>query len=559
MSALPTTTARASRWAPPISLPPEAVIGLLCLYWSLTANRSFLVGARNAMEGASLSLMLVLGLMLALLHFVLVAPLVTRYGGRLVLAVMVLVAAVSSHFVQSVGAVIDPDMLRNVLRTHWTESRELLNLSMLTHVLVQAVPAWWFLSQVRMTPPSGPWWRSPLRRSGTWLLAVLAFLVLLFSVYQPVSSLMRNHKALRYQILPAAPLWSTPRSLFNEAKEARRVREPIGQDAQPGPSWQAQTRPRVLVLVVGETVRSANWGSHTSLDGSARNTAPLTGALPDLALFPVVQSCGTHTESSLPCMFAPIGRRDYDEDRIRRQLSLMHVLHQAGVGVRWRNNQSGCKGVCEGLPIEHTSELPLDPALCPKGQCRDEALLHGLAQDLAQAQGTQVWVLHMLGNHGPAYHRRVPPGATPYQPYCAHDDLGRCSRVDIVNAYDNALRHTDALLAQLWQTMKSASNVDTALIFIPDHGESLGERGMYLHGLPYAVAPREQTEVPMLLGLSPGFAQARGWTQDCLRSLPSKTTAPQHDHLFHTVLTLVDVRTQLYDPQWDLMRPCQNP
>jgi len=431
---------------------------------------------------------------------------------------------------------------------------------MLVHSLVQAVPAWWFLSQVRIAPRAGGRWRALGRRVAWWGAALAAFVLLLVSVYQPLSSLMRNHKALRYQLVPAAPLWSTPRSLLNEAKEARRVREPIGLDARPGPSWASAPRPRVLVLVVGETARAANWGTHTTLDGTVRNTAPLTEANPAFARFPVVRTCGTHTESSLPCMFAPVGRRDYDEDRIRRQQSLLHVLQRAGVAVRWRDNQSGCKGVCDGLPQETVRELTVDPTLCADGTCLDDALLNGLEADLAQAargQGTQIWVLHMLGNHGPAYHRRVPAGATPFEPHCAQDDLGRCSRAEIVNAYDNALRHTDAVLDRLWRRLQTAKDVDTAMLFVPDHGESLGERGIYLHGLPYAVAPREQTEVPMLLGLSPGFAQARGWSQDCVKALPAKVAEPQHDHLFHTLLTLLDVRTALYDPAWDLMRPCQ--
>ena len=532
-------------------------MAVLCAYWALTANRAFLVNARAALGGGQVGVLLALVALAALLHFLLLAPLMTRAWGRLTLAVLVGVAAISSHFVQALGAAMDPDMLRNAMRTQWTEARELFTPSLLVHVLVQAVPAWWLLSQARIAPRQGGWWRALSRRLAWWGAALVAFLVLLFSVYQPLSSLMRNHKALRYQLVPAAPLWSAPRSLFNEAKEARRVREPIGQDAQPGASWAQAQRPRVLVLVVGETVRAANWGTHTTLDGTVRNTAPLTEANAELVRFPVVTTCGTHTESSLPCMFAPVGRRDYDEDRIRRQHSLLHVLQRAGVTVRWRDNQSGCKGVCDGLGQEMVGDLNVDPALCSKGTCLDDALLHGLEKDLAQAQGTQIWVLHMLGNHGPAYYRRVPSGATPFQPYCGQDDLGRCSRQEIVNAYDNALRHTDGLLDRLWRTLRAADGVDTAMLFIPDHGESLGERGIYLHGLPYAVAPREQTEVPMLLGLSPGFAQARGWSLDCVKALPAQTPAPQHDHLFHTLLTLLDVRTALHDPAWDLMKPCQ--
>lgn len=536
----------------------ETLLAVLCVYWALAANRGFLSGARQAMEGGSGGVLLALLAMLALLHFLLLAPFMARAWARPLLAVLVLVAAVSSHFVQGLGAVLDPDMLRNALRTEWTESRELLTSSMLLHVLVQALPAWWLISQVRLAPRRSLW-RATLRRALWWVVALGLFVALLMSVFQPFSSLMRNHKALRYQVVPAAPLWSLPRSLFNEAKEVNRERIPIGQDAQAGPSWATQQRPRVLVLVVGETVRAANWGPHTTLDGSSRNTAPLTGADPSLTLFPVVDTCGTNTEVSVPCMFAPVGRRDYDEGRIRGEQSLLHVLAKAGVDVRWLDNQSGCKGVCDGLNQTFTRDLPLAPGLCRDGQCLDDSLLHGLEANLAAAKGTQIWVLHMLGNHGPAYHRRVPEGFAPYKPICAVDDLGRCSRAEITNAFDNALRHTDVVLARLWQSLRAASQsggVDTAMVFIPDHGESLGERGVYLHGLPYAIAPKEQTQVPMLMGLSEGFRAARGWSATCLKDLPQRVTKPQHDHLFHTVLSLLEVKTALYDPRWDMLAAC---
>ncbi len=558
MSAVLPTTRR--RWfGPSLVLSTEALTALLCAYWALTANRAFLSAARDGLAGSAWVLVAMV-LLLALLHFLMLAPLMARAWVRPVLAVLVLVAAVCSHYVQALGAALDPDMLRNALRTHWTESRELLTLSLLSHVLVQALPAWWLISQTQLKPSTG-WWRALGRRVLWWLAALGLFVGLLLAVYQPLSSLMRNQKALRYQIVPAAPLWSAPRSLFNEAKEARRVREPIGQDAKPGPSWAQASRPRLVVWVVGETVRAANWGPHQTLDGSARDTAPLTGSIPELVRFASMTACGTNTEVSLPCMFAPVGRRDYDENRIRRQHSLLHVVAQAGVKVTWLDNQSGCKGVCEGLEQLLMVDNPANAALCTKGQCLDDTLLADLPtrlKALRGGSGVHLLVLHMLGNHGPAYHRRVPKGFAPYQPTCGSDDLGRCTRAEITNAYDNALRHTDALLARLWQTLQADTGVDAVMLFSPDHGESLGERGIYLHGLPYAMAPREQTEVPFVMGLTPGFAQSRGWTQPCLQSLPQQVKAPQHDHLFHTVLTLLDVKTALYDPQWDLLRACSN-
>ena len=271
--------------------------------------------------------------------------------------------------------------------------------------------------------------------------------------------------------------------------------------------------------------------------------------------FPHAVACGTNTETSLPCMFAPVGRRDYDEARIRGSESLLHVLARAGVGVTWRDNQSGCKGVCEGLPQQSVLDLA-PPGLCADGRCLDEGLLHGLPEMLQHTGGTQLLVLHQLGNHGPSYFRRYPEAFARFQPECRSDDLRRCTREEIVNSYDNALLYTDHLLARLiGQLQARAAALDSLLIYVSDHGESLGEANLFLHGVPYAIAPDVQTQVPMVMWASDGFSAARGLDLACLKA---RATAPAaHDHLFHTLLGLLDVRTSLYAADWDLARGCR--
>lgn len=541
--------ARAARVLPArLPLSTDALLALLCAYWALGANRAFLSGAMAA--GLPLPPLLAL---LALLHYLLLAPLLHWRWARPVLAGVAAVVAVCSPFAQQFGTTFDPGMLRNALHTEWSESRELLGAGALMAMALQALPAWLLIAQVRLQAPASRR-RALLGGLLRWSLALLAAIGLLASQYQGLASLMREHKALRYQILPAAPLWSAARLLLQRpATAATTAREPIGEDARPGPSWASAARPRLLVLVIGETVRAADWGRFVGPDGLARNTTPALDAEPGLLHWPQVQACGSDTETSLPCMFAPVGRRDYDEARIRRQQSLLHVLARAGVKLQWLDNQSGCKGVCDGLPSRALQ--------CDGGRCLDDALFAALPEALQRARsegGTQLLVLHMLGNHGPAYHRRVPEGYAPYAPACAQDALTRCSPAEIRNAYDNALRHTDHLLAAAWQQLRAASGeVDSALLFLPDHGESLGERGLYLHGLPYALAPREQTEVPMLLGIAPAWAQARGWSSACLAAQARRTDV-QHEHLFHTLLGLLDVRTTLHEPAWDLLAPCSS-
>jgi lipid A ethanolaminephosphotransferase len=205
---------------------------------------------------------------------------------------------------------------------------------------------------------------------------------------------------------PATVRWfGLPRTIkYKRGPGAARRREPMGLDAAPGASWAQRKRPMVAVLVVGETTRAANWG----LNGYGRQTTPELARLP-VVNFTDVTACGTNTEVSLPCMFAPVGRRDHDEARIRGQQSLLHVLARAGVAVHWRDTQSGCKGVCEGLPGDTVASQRV-PALCPEGErCLDEGLIHDLDARLDAASGTQLWVFHMLGNHGPNDFRRHPP------------------------------------------------------------------------------------------------------------------------------------------------------
>src|SRR6185369_10547056 len=186
---------------------------------------------------------------------------------------------------------------------------------------------------------------------------------------------------------------------------------------------------------------------------------------------------GTSTEVSVPCMFSPYGRADYDEHRIRSSETLLDVLVRAGYRVRWIDNQSGCKGVCKGPGVEYEKiDVKSDPVLCADGECRDEMIVRRLATELADVHGNTVFVLHMMGNHGPAYFRRYPPAYRLFVPDCATAELRDCTREQVVNAYDNAILYTDHILAQLIATLSAESpRLDSAMLYVSDHGESLGE------------------------------------------------------------------------------------
>ena len=472
---------------------------------------------------------------------------------------LVLVAAFNSHFMWQYGAVIDPTMLANVIHTDAREVRDLLSLRLLGTVLLVAGPPLWWLW--RRPIAARPWWS----QTGRNLAGVVSGLLLVVGVgllsYQGLASLMRNQKSVRYMINPLNSVYAAGRVAADQLPQQVRALAPVGEDAALGAGYATQPRPPLLMLVVGETARAQNWG----LNGYARDTTPALRRWQqqgELVNFPRVSACGTSTQVSLPCMFSPLTRAQ-GGDKTPSQENLLDVLQRAGLAVLWIDNQSGCKGVCERVPNASTSGLQL-PGLCDLGECFDEAMLSGLDARIAaldpvrRARGV-VLVLHQMGSHGPAYSKRTPPDRKPFQPECTSNTLSACTPEQLVNAYDNTIAYTDHFLDQSLQWLQQqakAGHYDTGLVYVSDHGESLGEGGLYLHGVPYAFAPEQQTHVPMVAWLSPGLQQRSGVRTDCLRQQAEKPLS--HDHLFHSVLGLMEVKTQAREASLDATAPCRS-
>ncbi len=488
-----------------------------------------------------------------LLLSLLVWPRWLKPAGLLLLAV----TASSSYFMASYGIVIDPTMATNVVQTDMGEALDLLSWPLLvTLALGAALPGIW-------------WWRQPVRavgmarlfgqQLGTGLLGLLVAVALLWIAFQDVASLMRNHKQLRYMVNPFNTAYAVGRVAVGRTAQAQTPLQALGEDAQaPAASGTDPDAAPLIVLVVGETARAANFG----LGGYGRDTTPRLKELQGqggLVYFSNVSSCGTNTQTSVPCMFSHLGREGY-ADASGRHENLLDVLQRAGLAVLWLDNQSGCKGVCERVPNVDTRALDL-PGLCPDGQCLDEAMLRQLPQELAKlpaerrARGTVV-VMHQMGSHGPAYYKRSPQALKQFQPECTSHALQECPVEHIQNAYDNSLRYTDHFLAETVQWLQ-AQKRPTALLYVSDHGESLGEKGLYLHGMPYRMAPVEQTHVPMLAWASKPLQREMRWNMACLQT---KAAQPwSHDNLFHTVLGMARVGTQAHVPALDILSDCAPP
>jgi lipid A ethanolaminephosphotransferase len=532
----------------------EALLLAAAVYLTVVCNgplwRELLAG-RPVGAPSTWGFAIAVGAACASATFVMLALVSPRLLVKPLLSFLLLATAAAVHFMGDYGVVLDTSMLRNLLHTDVPEARELIGrdllLALATYALVPIALLWW--PRLKRSSPRRAITRRLLAICGAWLLAVAALL----PVYRDLASVVRNKPELRHLLTPENYLVALGKALFQDTRRASLARLPIGEDARLASAWEARTRPVLLVLVVGETVRA----DHFSLNGYARETTPELERL-GVVNFSDVSSCGTATEVSLPCMFSEVGRNDYDGDRIHREEGLLNVLARTGLRVLWRDNQSGCKGVCEGTGIEFQSVRNLHvPGLCTAEGCLDEILVHDLESTVSADSRSQVIVMHMLGNHGPSYFSRYPDRFRRFLPTCDTGELRQCTREQIINSYDNALTYTDHVLAETIAFLKSKSDrYDTLLLYVSDHGESLGEHGLYLHGMPYAIAPREQTHVPMVAWFSPEFERSAGLDEACVRGISANPAS--HDNLFHSVLGLLDVQTSVYQADLDLFAGCRS-
>ncbi|MEP7102032.1 MAG: phosphoethanolamine--lipid A transferase, partial [Burkholderiales bacterium] len=453
------------------------------------------------------------------------------------------------------GVVIDTTMMTNVVQTDPREVRDLLSVRLLFSLLLLA------------GLPLALLWRVPvrglgvLRQGGRNLLGLVALLLLLaallFALFADLSGTMRNHRTMRYLINPLNSLYALVDLGMQSQAKPSGPPQAIGADARilPRP---AGTKPPLMVLVVGETARA----DHFALNGYAQPTNPELSALGVLS-FRQVMSCGTNTAASLPCMFSPLGKAAY-ESRDKDYENLLDLVQRAGMAVLWVDNQAGCKGLCARVPNAYAHDpiagVPaLASALCDGEDCLDEALLHGIdariaALPAAARERGVLLVLHQMGSHGPAYYKRSPADRKPFQPECTTNVLQQCDHKALIAAYDNSIAYTDHVLAETIAWLKQQSpHYDTSMLYLSDHGESLGENNLYLHGLPYAVAPIEQKHVPMVLWLGSDAALK----PECLAARRDLTLS--HDNLFHSTLGLLGIRAGEYKPKLDAFAICRAP
>jgi lipid A ethanolaminephosphotransferase len=498
--------------------------------------------------------------LIAALLCMLMSLLCWRWTVKPVIALFLLSAAFGGYFMLTYGVVIDSTMMVNVLHTDLHEVADLMSWRLVLLVLFFAV-----LPMVLL-------WKRQVRQFTflkTFANNALLFLAgcaisaaAVLPIYQDFASSMRNNFQLRFLVNPLNSFYGLGQLAIEPLQNPAGPLQAIGQDAKLGSTYMSQPKIPLLVLVIGETARSGNFG----INGYGRDTTPLLNKIKqnsdqagELTSQSNAWACGTSTATSLPCMFSHLGRSAYENKQADYE-NLIDVLDRAGLAIIWLENQSGCKGICDRV-YRAATQNSRDPELCATGECFDEIMLKNLDDRLREvpydklSRGAVV-VMHQMGSHGPAYYKRAPDALKKFKPECRNNALQECTRAEVVNAYDNSIAYTDYFLGKVIGMLKSkAATLQGGMLYVSDHGESLGENNIYLHGLPYAIAPDVQTHVPWISWFANDFIGRHNLDTDCLEARAGNKLS--HDNYFHTVLGLMDVQTQLYKPELDAYAACR--
>ncbi|EKE72346.1 phosphoethanolamine transferase [Gallaecimonas xiamenensis] len=455
-----------------------------------------------------------------------------------VLALLLLATSLASYFAWTYGISIDADMIRNVAETDVAEVGDLLSLELLA-VLALVAGAIWLLWRLPLVYPRG--FKGMGARALMLGLTLVATLAVPWLQYDLLAGPVRNYRVLRHDVSPANWLVGSAKYIASLTQAPRQFQQ-LGLDAKRS----AETKPKLVIMVVGETARAQNFG----LDGYGKNTTPEL-AKAGVVNFSQLTSCGTATAISVPCMFSYQTQADFDVEQAKFSDNALDILARAGVKVLWRDNNSGCKDVCTRVPYQETAQMAVPDC---DGDCLDMALLYQLDQQLpANPQDTLI-VLHQKGSHGPAYYKRYPKAFEQFTPVCASNEPKDCTTEALVNSYDNSILYTDHVLAQVIGFLKGVKGYDTGMIYVSDHGESLGEYNLYLHGAPKWLAPDQQTHVPGVTWLSAGLESQLGLDQGCLKERAAEPHS--QDDVFHSLLGIMKVKTQLYQADKDWYAPC---
>ncbi len=539
-----------------ISLSLFSTIVIYSLVFVLTQNISFwkvFWSLQNTHSADSYIFALSVSLVLMAGTIVLLTLLLWSRLRLPVLAILLILSTVFNYYSYHYHIYMDRDMIINIFETNTLEAYDLISIKLFMWLFIGAIIPFILLTRIRVNHTK--WWKLGLQRIALIVVSIAVIGTTASVYYKDYASFFRNNRQIVKLIMPSSYI----SSYVSYARKNYAQNMPfttIGDDAvliKPVTKDQKKT---LFVMVVGETARRHNF----SLNGYGQETNPLLSKQNGLVSFQRMRSCGTATAVSVPCMFSYLTHDNFDKITAENQENVLDVAQKSGYKVLWRENDHGCKGVCERIPTE-VIEDTIGEGENSGSFSYDELLLKDLDKYVDANKDNDenlMIVLHMNGSHGPTYYQRYPDAFKRFLPSCETSKIETCSQEMLVNTYDNTILYTDYVLNETIELLKQYSDdYEVAMLYVSDHGESLGESGFYLHGTPYAIAPKEQTEIPLIFWGEEQFINNHQIDPICLRD-KAQHDDYSHDNIFHTLLGILQIQTMIYEPNLNIFKECQN-
>lgn len=476
-----------------------------------------------------------------------------KYSTKFFACLFIFVGGFSTYFVNSFGVIVNADQIQNIMQTDPNEALDLITFNLLLWFIFLILIPIILILIIQLKPEKFK--VTLLKKSGMSIASLTIIFALLFIYYVDFASIFRGNRELKGMISPQN-VFAASHSYYRKKVPKKNLPHIIyGEDAKIVHEVSALKKPKLLVLVIGETARAESF----ELNGYAKKTNPKLSQQ-NIINFSQVSSCGTSTAVSLPCMFSGMPRKDYDEHLARHRDGLLDIAQRAGYKVTWIENNSGCKGICDRVN-QYVIPQAIHDKWCKSDGCDDSLLIDSVKDYLTKidirTQQPELLVLHQMGSHGPAYYKRSTAEFQTFKPTCDTNSIQGCDRKALINTYDNSIVYTDHILSSIIDILKDQTSHQTSFLYVSDHGESTGEHGMYLHGAPYTIAPKQQTHIPMLMWFSNEWKKVNPKQIECLNHQRHQPLS--HDHLFPTVLKLLDIKTQVSDSKLDILNLCKTP
>ncbi|MBV7441771.1 phosphoethanolamine--lipid A transferase EptA [Weeksellaceae bacterium TAE3-ERU29] len=442
----------------------------------------------------------------------------SRRLGKALLILFFLINSVAVYFVNTYGVIIDESMIGNVFNTNYDESSSFFSLKMIIYLVLLGIIPSIYIIKAKIVKDS-------LKRFSITSLSILVFLgILVFANASNWLWIDKNSKQLGGLAMPWS--YSINTALFFIHKNKENEKEILLPDAKI-----KNHEKSVVVLVIGESARSQNF----SLYGYEKDTNPLLSKEQNLYHFNAT-SCATYTTAGVKCILEHKNTGKLYE-------ILPNYLNRTGVDVVWRTTNWGEPPVHiedgKYLKKEKLQENCMSDENCDY----DEVLLSGLKEQILASNKDKILIIiHTSTSHGPTYSKKYPSKFEVFKPVCNSVELGNCSQEELINAYDNTIVYTDYILYSIIEDLKSLKDYKSTMLFVSDHGESLGEKNLYMHGLPKSIAPKEQYDIPFIVWVSDGSKQLK------------KENDLSQNHVFHSVLNFLDIESPIYDEEMNIFK-----